>query len=836
MTEYSKNISFWGLLTSKKIVIPIIQRDYAQGRIGKEYLRERFLGQLFAALQGNAKPLVLDFVYGSVEADTLYPLDGQQRLTTLWLLHWYLALCAGTLNEDKATLQRFSYETRVSSRTFCQKLCDINEKYKPKNHGIRSFIRNQRWYYSIYDQDPTIQSMLRMLEGTDIKDSNETDIIDGIEEYYLKWTKDRALELLERLKDEENAPVKFYLLNMEDKNMPLTDDLYIKMNARGKVLTDFENFKADLLKYKQNDREYLIPENDASKEDGVSVLMDTRWTDLFWHFRSAEDRIDEIYMSFLNRFFLNWRIANTSFKPEKITIEDLYKMLSTTDKKGNKTDCHYQSMNIYNDVLTKECIGELTACLNNLCRLYEKLTEDYGKEKAKQSMDECFWPYWRSDEDKISNTPFDFVPHYKKTENNKTDNTPYTLTYPQQVVFHAICVYLTTCKEVNINKLKDWIHFVWNIMENSYIDKEQSIGAIRFFGKGINELSKLRDAVMPINASDDIITYLAKIDESQIKDTFSRRQLLEEISKAKQIKKDPDWKGKIYAAENFAFFKGAIAFLFTNEDGKTDWNNFDIKMETARLLFDKEGVRTDQRVKALHTLYSYCDDFNAQFWWNAKIFNCSANTWKENILTKVNASNEYIYSKPVHHLLMGDAPSEEKKENERLQILANESFVKFLVSENTNNKNLYIRHPHDALYYCGNMYGVMLDYPMRDAYLNRLLDAGFIELTDSNKRIADIGLFWGNLSINFIYHVNGKKLYLQWYKQRNNKEYDIYLMTQGWDYKRRSIVLENEQGDRKQYYCFNIAEPSDGTSYIDSFRQQVEAEFAEFISEKTSND
>lgn len=835
MTEYSKNISFWSLLTSKKIVIPIIQRDYAQGRIGKEYLRERFLDQLFAALQGDAKPLVLDFVYGSVEDDTFYPLDGQQRLTTLWLLHWFLALCAGTLNEDKATLQRFSYETRVSSRTFCQKLCGINEKYKPKNHGIRFFIRNQRWYCSIYDQDPTIQSMLRMLEGTDIKDSSETDIIDGIEEYYLKWTKGRALELLERLKDEENAPVKFYLLNMEDKNMPLTDDLYIKMNARGKVLTDFENFKADLLKYKQNDREYLIPENDASKEDGVSVLMDTRWTDLFWHFRSAEDRIDEIYMSFLNRFFLNWRIANTSFKPEKIAIEDLYKILSTADKKGNKTDCHYQSMSIYNDVLTKECIGELTACLNNLCRLYEKLTEDYGKEKAKQAMDELFGPYWRLDEDKTSNTPFYFVPHYKKTENNNTDNTPYMLTYPQQVVFHAICVYLTTCKKVNINKLKDWMHFVWNIVENSYIDKEQSISAIRFFGKGINELPKLGDAVMPINASDDIITYLAGIDESQIKDTFSRRQLLEEISKAKQIKKDPDWKGKIYAAENFAFFKGAIAFLFNNEKGKVDWSCFDKKMETARLLFDKEGIRTEKRVEALHTLYSYCDNWELQFWWNAKIFTCTANTWKENILTKVNASNEYIYSKPVHHLLMGHSPSNEIK-SEKIRFLANESFVRFLVSENTNNWNLYIRHPHDALYYCGYKYGVMLNYPMRDTYLNRLLDAGFIELTDSNKRIADTGLFWGNLSINFIYHVNGKELYLQWYKQSNNKEYDIYLMTQEWDYKRRPIVLENEQGDKKQYYCFNIAEPSDGTSYIESFCQQVETEFAELILETTSNE
>lgn len=63
MTEYSKNISFWSLLTSKKIVIPIIQRDYAQGRIGKEYLRERFLGQLFDALQQQNTELVLDFVY-----------------------------------------------------------------------------------------------------------------------------------------------------------------------------------------------------------------------------------------------------------------------------------------------------------------------------------------------------------------------------------------------------------------------------------------------------------------------------------------------------------------------------------------------------------------------------------------------------------------------------------------------------------------------------------------------------------------------------------------------------------------------------------------------------
>lgn len=815
MTEYSKKISFWSLLESKKIVIPIIQRDYAQGREGKEFLRERFLGQLFDVLQETSESLTLDFVYGSVEENTLYPLDGQQRLTTLWLLYWYLALCAGTLNEDKAVLQRFSYETRVSSRTFCQKLCDINEEYKLKNHGIRSFICNQCWYYSAYDQDPTIQSMLRMLEGTDIKDSNKIDITDGIEEYFIKrgGTKEKAKILLERLKDEGNAPIKFYLLNMEDKNMPLTDDLYIKMNARGKILTDFENFKADLLKYKLRDREYLIPENDK-----FSVLMDTDWTDIFWHFRSTENHIDEIYMSFLNRFFLSWHIADTTFKPEEIIKSNLYIMLSAADKKGDKTDSQYKSMTVYEPVLTQECIGALTACLNNLYKLY--------KDKDKQTIDELFCPYWKSDEDKTGNDPFYFIPHYK------TENTPTTLTYQQQIVFQAICTYLTTCKEVNIDKLKDWMHFVWDIVENSYIDKEQSIRAIRFFEKGINELPKFGEERMPVSASEDIITYLAGIDESLIKETFGRRQLLEEIAKAKQIKKDPEWKEKICAAENFAFFKGAIAFLFNNEEGKVDWSCFDEKMETSRLLFDKEGVQMEKRVEALHTLYSYCDDWESQFWWNARIFNSTASTWKENILTKVNSYNTYIYAKPVHHLLMGDAPSNEIK-SDKIRLVANESFVRFLIKENTNNWNLYIRHPHDVLYYCGWKYGVMLNYPVRDLYLNQLLDAGIIELTNRNKRIEGTGLFWGDFNINFIYHTrDGENLYLQWNQQRNNKEYDIYLMypmAQGWNRKKRLAVSENEQGDKKEYYCLNIVEPSEGVSFIENFCYQVEAEFKEFL-------
>ena len=81
-------ISFWKFIQQNAIEIPIIQRDYAQGRIGKEYLRASFLKELKEALDNKGKPLKLDFVYGSQENNHLQPLDGQQRLTTLWLLHW----------------------------------------------------------------------------------------------------------------------------------------------------------------------------------------------------------------------------------------------------------------------------------------------------------------------------------------------------------------------------------------------------------------------------------------------------------------------------------------------------------------------------------------------------------------------------------------------------------------------------------------------------------------------------------------------------------------------------------------------------------------------------
>ncbi len=165
-------------------------------------------------------------MYGKIEGATFHPLDGQQRLTTLFLLHWYLASAADRLDAG-AAWTRFSYATRASARLFCQRLA---ANPLPQDEDVPSaWIIDQPWYLYVWRTDPTIQSMLVM--------------IDAIHREIQRLHPDLdAQAAWERLTDAESPAVSFYLLPLDD--MESDEDLYIKMNSRGKPLTPFENFKA----------------------------------------------------------------------------------------------------------------------------------------------------------------------------------------------------------------------------------------------------------------------------------------------------------------------------------------------------------------------------------------------------------------------------------------------------------------------------------------------------------------------------------------------------------------------------------------------------------------
>lgn len=98
------------------IRLPRIQRGYVQGRKDEKGIgiRRNFAPALVDAIFGGNE-LSLDFIYGVAEEDSgegqsLLPLDGQQRLSTLLLLAW---LCG-----KWATEWHFTYPTVVREGPF----------------------------------------------------------------------------------------------------------------------------------------------------------------------------------------------------------------------------------------------------------------------------------------------------------------------------------------------------------------------------------------------------------------------------------------------------------------------------------------------------------------------------------------------------------------------------------------------------------------------------------------------------------------------------------------------------------------------------------------------
>lgn len=236
----------------KKIEIPKIQRDYAYGRTDKKNERKRnnFLDSLYDAV--NGKPITLDFIYGDIKQNVLTPLDGQQRLTTLFLLYWYASKKEQVAESETSFLKCFSYETRPSARQFCEIITTKSIEFEAGKTSSE-LIKDQNWFPLEWQHDATVSSMLVMLDAIQEKFSQ-------VEDLYAKL---------------EN--ISFYFLPIE--NMGLTDDLYIKMNSRGKPLTPFEHFKAEF------EKQLILADVETAKRIGAKI--DREWTDLLWDYRNS---------------------------------------------------------------------------------------------------------------------------------------------------------------------------------------------------------------------------------------------------------------------------------------------------------------------------------------------------------------------------------------------------------------------------------------------------------------------------------------------------------------------------------------------------------------------
>lgn len=776
----TNKITFWQLLQNNHVEIPIIQRDYAQGREGKEYLRKNFLMSLKQALDG--KPLKLDFIYGSVENNKLQPLDGQQRLTTLWLLHWYIALFADKIEEAFDTLSSFSYETRISSREFVQHLCNQDNFRNFNKQDVVKFIKDATWYYSEWNQDPTISSMLRMIKGSDIADKNGGNIIDGFDELFVKTTKKKFENYWQCLT--RTDAIAFYQQPLED--FGLSDDLYVKMNARGKQLTSFENFKADLIGYlreQERDTENSEDLNQRWKDlldpqGGIPIRLDTKWTKLFWKNHSIDYKIDEIFFAFINRFFWN----------ELFTAKDdngNYILKLSSESKNSSYE--YFNTNAFDQYVGFDLYK---FCMNSIpITFFEKL---------KTVLDNYFLfqgvipePRWMKG--------FNFIPRYKDNKNEKEEKIEISgINQLQRIIFFAICKYFYegVAEQQSFNR---WMRVVYNLIS----------GVDRTGSAEIRDVENVRKAIAYLDTLDshNVISSLAskKIDvaeSSEASTSVLTRRWNEEIVKALQIDKNPDWENQIIEAEGYSFFHGSIRFLFQDENGsvETNWENFDTKWASVQKFFANdekqnsvmnEGYHNAELLKTLFSRFTI-DNFWKNLWWNYRTFNNKATTWMYYLLSPDLCC-------PIHYLLLGYPRSTQWEnhfqdpEENTLYLLSHTGLLDYVRKEISNS---WIRNYnyHRTIYPSST--GVFLDAYLRDDFI---LNTNDIDV-DETAKIPNTPLLFG-WDINFRY----KQHHFQWYRD----DY-VYLMeTQDYN----AYVNNNADGltEEEKYFCFK----ADGLSKDD---------------------
>lgn len=525
--------NFWSLIAEYQIEIPIIQRDYAQGRPLERRIADAFINAIYDSIK-NGKKLSLDFIYGKIDQGKLIPIDGQQRLTTLWLLHWYLALKEDRLNKDlKDRLSRFSYETRLSSQDFCKKLINEGVQYE-KGKEISKAIKNCKWFFLSWERDPTVSNMLNML--------------DIIQENFGK----EENELLDKLIGGQSV-IEFYFLPLEE--FALTDELYIKMNARGKPLTFLEHFKALFSKDLTNDEK---------------KKFDNEWLEIFWKIEKMQSQkispqfVDKKYFSFLENlvFLLNVEAHHENLISEEKDIMDSYEIFKMWDDEKKTRD---GQSDLKVSTFTEENIRNIVLCLDCLTHYSESVSNLFGKHKVLRRLIEPF-----------KNIFLDFLkPH-------RGDDSGSTINYQERCRFYALYKYFIRDHALNENNkemFKRWARIALNLINNTRIDEPMD------FYRAIRSLKELSNHI------NDIYEYLLSGDSKV--DFFLGIQTDEEKKKVKLIMEDPNWEELIVDVETHSYFNGQIGFILEyskDRQGGYDQKKFRYYGERLKELFSNNEL------------------------------------------------------------------------------------------------------------------------------------------------------------------------------------------------------------------------------------------------------
>jgi len=509
-----------------KVKIPIIQRDYVQGLDENRHIAKRFLEDIKDSL--NEGGIHLDFLYGSEDSGKLILIDGQQRITTLFLLYWYFllrkreSLRKETKEELINQLSKFSYEIRPSTEDFVKQLLKGIEQLQIGGK-LSDSIKNESWFALSWMYDPTVRSMLNMI-----------DLIDEI-------FKDVEISI-----EEMDRKITFSFLDLQE--LYLTDEVYIRMNARGKPLSEFEIFKADIGKCLYDYyRRKLSSEEEAMK---IVSKLDNEWLDIFWRIGVSDpERAEKLYFNFLENLTFLFHIEELDredIKKKKVSLED-FSLIKNWKEVYLEKENYLESLTKILDTLTRYNDGINSELLGRNVEIFR-----------------------------------DFLKPHLRREGE-------SINYHERARFYALALFILKKGNPSSQReiYKKWIRVSLNVINNTRIEEVDTFKSV---------ISLLKEWAENI---DNLYEFLLSVEER-----FS--QVKEEKRKIKLIKENSNWERELIEAEKHWYLDGQIGFLI--DISNNNLAKFKRYREAFERLFNKESLRKESYQTLIHrALLTYGD-------------------------------------------------------------------------------------------------------------------------------------------------------------------------------------------------------------------------------------
>jgi len=412
-----------------------------------------------------------------------------------------------------------------------------------------SIIRDQSWWLNKWNADPTIDGMLRML-----------DTIDSI--FFKSWE-----EAANNLFSADHNTILFQFLKLENFYDP--DDLFIKMNARGLPLTEFEIFKGKWM-------EQIETLYEPAEIKSLKSLIDVSWTDFLWPLRTQRKELKNIDPFFQNLLKLIIGNSTASLLSNKVDFDILFE--------ANKKELSFsygKYTEEYNVVFDRVMLDRIKEELEAMCSPNSVFTKFRTSEtKHEKWIDlEKEWQFFVI-QDRDNNNP----------------------NYKGRVTLYALSRFFTLMPSTNDCEVNQWSRLIRNLIENTRFDSSND--AVRVIKDIDTMLLELTAYYKENNGSSCVNDWVAQNTTFTPKG-FTNSQWEEEKIKA-ELRKDSSWNDEITKAEKHQYLNGKIGLIlwcsgeitglipFSKNTLNRDLNKFKSYSEKCLKLFNEAGQKDSE--------------------------------------------------------------------------------------------------------------------------------------------------------------------------------------------------------------------------------------------------